>query len=97
MADFNYVIFFGVLIGIVAYVMLYIGKGIQKYAIEGLKVDKTIKSKHSGVWIGGHVTILKDTRIGMGALVAANTVVNKDVDQGTVVAGVPAKIIKSNC
>jgi drug/metabolite transporter (DMT)-like permease len=48
-------IFFGVLIGIVAYVMLYIGKGIQKYAIEGLKTEKKIKSKHSGVWIFGTV------------------------------------------
>ena len=55
MSDFNYVLFFGVLIGIVAYIMLYIGKGIQKYAIEGFKVDKTIKSKHSGVWIGGTI------------------------------------------
>lgn len=33
--------------------MLYLGKGIQKYAIEGLKVDKSIKSKHSGIWIFG--------------------------------------------
>ena len=53
--SFNASIFFGVLIGIVAYIMLYIGKGIQKYAIEGLKVEKSIKSKHSGVWIFGLV------------------------------------------
>ena len=33
--------------------MLYLGKGIQKYAIEGLKIDKSIKSKHSGIWIFG--------------------------------------------
>lgn len=45
----------GFTIGIIAYVMLYLGKGIQKYAIEGLKVDKSIKSKHSGIWIFGLV------------------------------------------
>ena len=45
----------GLIIGIIAYVMLYLGKGIQKYAIEGLKIDKSIKSKHSGIWIFGFV------------------------------------------
>ncbi|MHA2307983.1 MAG: hypothetical protein ACXABJ_01775, partial [Candidatus Heimdallarchaeaceae archaeon] len=31
------------------------GKGIQKYAIEGFKTDRTVKSKHSGIWIFGTV------------------------------------------
>lgn len=43
----------GFFLGFLAYILLYLGKGIQKYAIEGLKVDKTIKSKHSGIWIFG--------------------------------------------
>lgn len=52
----NYLdLFFGILIGIAAYVLLYIGKGIQKYSIEGLKADKTVKSKNSGIWIFGTV------------------------------------------
>ncbi|MHA1514025.1 MAG: hypothetical protein ACTSPF_00665 [Candidatus Heimdallarchaeaceae archaeon] len=55
MGSFNSDLFFGILIGLIAYVLLYIGKGIQKYAIEAFKVDKTIKSKHSGVWIFGTV------------------------------------------
>ncbi len=55
MSSFNTDLFFGLLIGFIAYIMLYIGKGIQKYAIEGFKVDKTVKSKHSGVWIFGTV------------------------------------------
>lgn len=53
--DENLLLFFGVLIGIIAYIALYIGKGIQKYAIEGLKEDKSVKSKHSGIWIFGTV------------------------------------------
>lgn len=48
-------IIIGISIGIIAYVMLNLGKGIQKMAIEGYKVDKTIKSKNSGVWIVGTV------------------------------------------
>lgn len=48
-------LFFGILIGIVAYVLLYVGKGIQKYSIEGFKTDKDQKSKNSGIWIFGTI------------------------------------------
>ena len=43
MGSFNSDLFFGILIGLIAYILLYIGKGIQKYAITGLQADKTIK------------------------------------------------------
>jgi acetyltransferase-like isoleucine patch superfamily enzyme len=46
-------------------------------------------------WIGAGVTILPGVTIGENAVVAAGTVVNKDVPANTVVAGVPAKVIKS--
>ncbi|HPL95325.1 MAG TPA: acyltransferase [bacterium] len=46
------------------------------------------------VWIGCHVVILKGIRIGEGAVIAAGAVVTKDVPSFSVVAGVPAKIIK---
>lgn len=55
MSPFTRDLFLGVFIGVFAYIILYIGKGIQKYAIEGLKVDKKVKSKHSGVWIFGTI------------------------------------------
>jgi uncharacterized membrane protein len=48
-------ILIGILIGLVAYVLLNLGKGIQKMAIEGLKVEKKLKSKNSGVWIFGTI------------------------------------------
>ncbi len=47
-----------------------------------------------GAWIAAHVTILAGSVIGHGALVAANSVVNKQVDSLSVVGGVPAKKIK---
>ncbi|MDH4423929.1 acyltransferase [Bacillus cereus] len=46
------------------------------------------------VWISMNVTILKGVKIGSGAIVAAGSVVTKDVPNNCLVAGVPAKIIK---
>ena len=46
------------------------------------------------VWIGEMSCIMPDVTIGCGSIVAANSVVTKDVPPYCVVAGVPAKIIK---
>ncbi len=47
------------------------------------------------VWIGANAIILKGTQIGNGAIIAAGSVVTKDVPGYAVVGGVPAKLIKS--
>lgn len=46
------------------------------------------------VWIGMEATILKGVTIGEGAVVAARSVVVKDVEPYTVVGGNPATVIK---
>ncbi len=46
------------------------------------------------VWIGADVTILPGVKIGNGAIIAAGSIVTKNVDKNTIVAGNPAKIIK---
>ena len=46
------------------------------------------------VWIGSNVTILQGITIGNGAIIGANAVVTHDVPENTVVAGVPAKIMR---
>jgi len=47
------------------------------------------------VWIGASAVILGGVSIGDGAVIAAGAVVNRDVEAGAVVAGVPARRIKS--
>lgn len=46
------------------------------------------------VWIGSNATILPGVTIGDNTVVAAGAVVTKDVPENTVVAGVPAKVVK---
>jgi len=46
------------------------------------------------VWISFGVAILKNVKIGKGAIIAANSVVTKDVASFTLVGGNPAKVIK---
>lgn len=48
------------------------------------------------VWIGMNVTILKGVHIGSGAVIAAGSVVTKNIPARCLVAGVPAKIIKED-
>lgn len=46
------------------------------------------------VWIGANVTVMPGVTIGRHSIVGAGSVVTKDVPPDTVVAGVPAKVIK---
>lgn len=47
------------------------------------------------VWIGMNALILKGVTIGEGSIIAAGSVVNKDVPPHCLVGGVPAKVIKT--
>lgn len=48
------------------------------------------------VWIASGATIMPGVKIGPGSIVAARALVTKDVPPGTLVAGVPAKVIREN-
>jgi acetyltransferase-like isoleucine patch superfamily enzyme len=47
-----------------------------------------------GAYIGANVTILQGVEIGESSIVGAGAVVTRSVQAGTIVAGVPAKVIK---
>ena len=46
------------------------------------------------VWIGYRAIIMAPSNVGRGSIVAAGAVVNRDVPPYSIVAGVPAKVIK---
>lgn len=62
--------------------------------------DQPLQSKGAitvgdDVWLGYGVIVLSGVRIGHGAVVAAGSVVTNDVPDGTIAAGVPARVVKS--
>ena len=48
----------------------------------------------NGVWIGANVFINPGIKIGNNAVIGANSVVTKDVEENTIVGGVPAKLLR---
>ena len=59
----------------------------QGVSRKGVKIDK-------GVWIGARSVILDGVTVGENSIVAAGSVVDKDVMPYSIVGGVPAKVIK---
>ncbi|HDZ06841.1 hypothetical protein LCGC14_0050260 [marine sediment metagenome] len=68
------------------------GHSISPSERHGL-VPKSIHIKKNA-WIGANATILQGVTIGENSVVAAGSVVSKDVPDNVVVGGTPAKIIK---
>ncbi len=71
------------------------------HTFEDIKVpikDQEVKYEKTklmdDIWIGCKATILSGTVVGSGVVIAAGSVVNKNINNNTVVAGVPAKKIK---
>lgn len=68
----------------------------SEFQIKGIKSNpKFSLIVGSDVWIGANVTFKNGLTIGTGSVIAANSVVVKDVPPYSVVGGNPAKIIKS--
>lgn len=49
---------------------------------------------HKNAWVAVNVTLLPGVEVGEGAIVASNSLVNRDVPPMTLYGGVPAKFIK---
>ena len=75
------------------YMSTYINKNLFDGALYSLKESKKV-SIGNDVWIGHNVIIVGEVVVGNGAILAAGSVITKDVLPYSIVAGVPAKLIK---
>jgi acetyltransferase-like isoleucine patch superfamily enzyme len=84
---------------------VHLAQGITVTALNHLFADPQLRIDEQGVatspiviqddvWIGANAVILPGVHIGSHVVVAAGAVVNRDVPARSLVAGVPAKIIK---
>ena len=82
-----------------------IGPGVRLFSENHVieRTDVTIKSQGvargrliigDDCWIGSGVTIMANVEIGQGSVIAAGSVVTRDVPPFSVAAGVPAKVIR---
>lgn len=71
--------------------------GMLKYGSQYLKgrvITQPITIKDN-VWIGFNSIIMKGVTIGEGAIIAAGSVVTKDIEPFTMVGGNPARVLKT--
>jgi len=79
---------------------VYISDHMHKYTnitlpvlLQGLDKIAPVQICH-GAWIGQNVIICPGVTIGIGSVIGANSVVNKDIPDFCVAVGSPAKVIK---
>jgi maltose O-acetyltransferase len=65
------------------------------------RINQKIKPKHGSLkicndsWLGANVTLLPGVEVGEESMIGAGAVVTKNVEAGSVYAGVPARFIKT--
>jgi galactoside O-acetyltransferase len=83
-----------------------IGYGVHVYDSDFHAVDPRARARAApprtaavaigdGAWIGANAMILKGVEIGAGAVVAAGAIVTRSVPPATLVAGNPARIVRT--
>ncbi len=75
------------------YMSTYINKALFEGELKQLR-QENIVTIGNDVWIGHNVIIVGNLNVGNGAVLAAGSVVTKDVEPYSIVAGVPAKLIR---
>lgn len=64
----------------------------RPYSEQGFTAGRVVVEENC--WLGIHAVVMGNIVIGRGSVVAANAVINRDVPPFSIVAGVPARIIK---
>jgi acetyltransferase-like isoleucine patch superfamily enzyme len=81
-----------------------VGPGVQMFSENHVTADKSVPIRLQGTvrtavrigsdcWIGARSVVLAGVSIGSGSVVAAGAVVTRDVPSGSIVAGVPARVV----
>ena len=73
--------------------LISVNHPLEPAARHRLELKSVVIKKNA--WIGADATILPGVTVGENAVVAAGAIVSKDVPPNTVVAGVPARVIKT--
>jgi acetyltransferase-like isoleucine patch superfamily enzyme len=68
--------------------------GASEFFYENVKTSPIEVGRN--VWIASKSTVLMGVTIGDDAIVAAHAVVHGDVERGTVVGGIPARVLRSS-
>ena len=56
--------------------------------------ERTGVAMGDDVWVGANAVLLPGIKIGTGAIIAAGSIVTKDVEEYSIVAGIPAKHLR---
>jgi len=70
-----------------------VGVTMSKATMDAKKNSQQVRISDD-VWIGANVTLLKGVNVGQGAVIAAGSIVTHDVMDYSIVAGVPAKLLR---
>jgi maltose O-acetyltransferase len=76
------------------YVQTSMHRHLRNEFIRDQGYDHGAVSLGDDVWLGAHAVIMPGVTIGRGAVVGSNAVVTKDVPEGVVAAGVPARVLR---
>ncbi len=71
----------------------YVNSQLFEGELKSLKTEKPI-TLGNDIWVGHGVIILAGVTVGNGAILAAGSVITKDVEPYAIVAGNPAKLIR---
>jgi acetyltransferase-like isoleucine patch superfamily enzyme len=80
---------------------VYISDHIHRYDLANVPILAQGVSKIRpvrvcvGAWLGQNVVVCPGVTIGRGAVIGANSVVNRDIPEFTVAGGAPARVVKA--
>lgn len=88
-----------IMIGHHAFIGPYCGFYTASHSLDITERNKGLENAlpiivEDNVWLGANVSVLQGVTIGQGSVIAAGSVVNKDIPPHVIAGGIPCKVIK---